>query len=337
MLCGVLAQTAAVRAQSACPTGTPQLIIYRAGSLTAAFTAVEKLFTAQTGVCVVDVAAGSVDAARRVTTGEEPCDIYAAADYEDIELLLKPARFAAYDIRFAQGAMVLAYTTNSKNAATIAAAGPFSPPASVPNAASDWYTQLTQAGVAIGGSHPFLDPSGYHADHIFQLANSNYGVANLYDTLLQHYSISKATDALGKTYDYQFIYENNAYAAFKADTTNTYRYVHLPDAVNLGNPSLNRAYSSAKIIIPGLYGGGGDSLVAIPATRVEWGLTILRTAPNPANAVRFLQLLFGSQGIALQQSNGPPPISPPLVSAEDYARLPSQLKLLVNVDTRRSP
>jgi hypothetical protein len=35
--------------------------------------------------------------------------------------------------------MVLAYTTNSKNAATIAAGGAFNPPASVPNVAADWY------------------------------------------------------------------------------------------------------------------------------------------------------------------------------------------------------
>ena len=50
-----------------------------------AFSKVEKLFTQQTGVCVVDVSAGSVDLARRVTAGKEACDIYASADYKDIE------------------------------------------------------------------------------------------------------------------------------------------------------------------------------------------------------------------------------------------------------------
>jgi hypothetical protein len=38
--------------------GAPQLIIYHAGSLSAAFAAAEQLFTQQTGVCVTDVAAG---------------------------------------------------------------------------------------------------------------------------------------------------------------------------------------------------------------------------------------------------------------------------------------
>jgi len=120
--------------------------------------------------------------------------------------------------------MVLAYTTSSLNAATIATSGGgFNPPTSVPNAAADWFMQLARTGAAIGGSNPFLDPSGYRADMIFQLTETNYDVANLYDTLLQHYFITKTTDTLGKTYDYQFIYEHSAFAAFNADATKTYR------------------------------------------------------------------------------------------------------------------
>src|SRR5262249_19587456 len=144
-----------VGAQGTCAPDAQQLIIYHAGSLTAAFAAVEKLLTQQTGICVLDVAAGSIDAARRVTVGQEPCDIYASADYQDIELLLKPAGYADYDILFAQGGMVLAYTTTSKNAESITAPNsPFTPPTAVPEAAATWYAQLTQPGVTIGGSHP---------------------------------------------------------------------------------------------------------------------------------------------------------------------------------------
>jgi ABC-type molybdate transport system substrate-binding protein len=44
----------AASANAACAPGTPQLIIYHAGSLSAAFAAVEQLFTQQTGVCVTD-------------------------------------------------------------------------------------------------------------------------------------------------------------------------------------------------------------------------------------------------------------------------------------------
>ena len=65
---GLSSLAASVRA--ACSPDAPQLIIYHAGSLTAAFSAVETLFTQQTDICVTDVSAGSVDAARRITTGQ---------------------------------------------------------------------------------------------------------------------------------------------------------------------------------------------------------------------------------------------------------------------------
>jgi ABC-type molybdate transport system substrate-binding protein len=330
---GVLSLAGLAGAQTTCAPGSQQLIIYHAGSLTAAFSPIEKLFTQQTGVCVVDVAAGSVDAARRVTAGQEPCDIYASADFEDVDVLLKPAGYADYNIQFAQGGMVLAYTTNSKNATTIAAPnGVFNPPTSVPDAAADWYTKLTQTGVTIGGSHPFLDPSGYRSDMIFQLTEDHYGIPNLYDVLLGHYSINKSTDKLGTTFDYTFTYEHSALAAFKADATNSYRYVKLPDAVSLADPQKNHRYREASVIIPGLHLPYSAPVVRIPGSRVVWGLTVLKTAGNKANAIKFLQLLFSSQGVALQTATGPAPISPPLVSHQDFRQLPASLRSLVNVE-----
>jgi ABC-type molybdate transport system substrate-binding protein len=92
---------------------------------------------------MVDVSAGSVDLARRITAGGETRDIYASADYADIDLFLKPPGYARYNILFGEGGMVLAYTAGSRNAATIAAANStFSPPAFVPDAAADWYRRL---------------------------------------------------------------------------------------------------------------------------------------------------------------------------------------------------
>jgi molybdate/tungstate transport system substrate-binding protein len=328
-----LAQPAA--AQSSCAPGSQQLIIYHAGSLTAAFSQVEKSFTQQTGICVTDVSAGSVDLARRVTAGRETCDIYASADYEDIDVLLKPAGYAQYNIVFAQGEMVLAYTINSKNSATIAdPRGVFNPPASIPDAADDWYAQLTQSGVTVGGSHPFLDPSGYRADMIFQLAESHYAVPNLYDKLLTHYALTRSTDALGKTYDYQVIYAHSALAAYNADATKSYRFVKLPEDIGLGDPGLNHHYRKAGVIVPGLHVAGAAHSVRIPATRVQWGLTILKDAPNQDNAVKFLQLLFGPEGVAAQTATGPAPISPPVVSHEDFAELPALLRSIVNEEQK---
>jgi ABC-type molybdate transport system substrate-binding protein len=66
------------------------------------------------GVAIVDKFGGSVSLARQVTVGGEPADLYASADYEDIDVLLKP-KWAKYTIRFAQGGMVLVYKINDPN------------------------------------------------------------------------------------------------------------------------------------------------------------------------------------------------------------------------------
>ncbi len=329
----VLAGVGSATAQQPCAAGQPQLIVYHAGSVSAAFKAVEKRFTEQTGACVIDVAGGSVSAARQITTGAQPCDIFASADYEVIDQMLKPAHFADYDILFARGAMVMAYTTASRNAATIAAPGAFNPPDGVPEAAPDWATQLTQPGVVISGSHPFLDPSGYRADLIFQLAQDGSPRRDLYDTLLGHYAVGKPGDALGKAFDYQFTYEHSARAAAGADPSGTYRYVRLPDHIGMDSSSLDARYARRGITIPGLALAANTPTVRIPASRVTWGLTVMKNAPNRDNALRFLQLLFSPSGVAMQTSAGPEPISPPLVSKSDYAKLPVALQSLVRVQS----
>lgn len=318
-----------VEAREPCPAGAQQLIVYHAGSLSAGLTPIEELFTQQTGVCVVDIAGASVGILRRAAADHLPIDIYAGADFEVIDRMLKPAGLADYSVLFAQGSMVLAYTTASKNAATIAAPGTFNPPDTVPAAAKDWAMQLTQPGVTIAGSHPFLDPGAYRADMIFQLAQDYYGVPNLYNELLGHYRIAGAPGGLGKVFDYQFTYEHNARAAYKADKTGTYRYVRLPDEVNLGATGLNPLYAKRGIAIPGLQTAGAAATVRIPASRVTWGITLMNSAPNREHALAFLQLLFGNQGTAILNAQGPAAISPPTISKQDYARLPALLKPLV--------
>ena len=39
-----------------------------------------------------------------------------------------------------------------------------------------WYETLTAPGVRISGAHPFMDPGGYRAHMIFELAQAHYKV-----------------------------------------------------------------------------------------------------------------------------------------------------------------
>ena len=248
----------------------------------------------------------------------------------DIDLL-KPGGYADYNILFSQTNMVLGYTTSSKQAATIANTGQeFAPPGSIPEVAKDWYDQLRQTNVWIGGTNPFQDPSAYRTQFIFQLTETLYGVPNLYNLLQEHYSINKTSDVLGQTYYYTFTYESSALAAYQA-APGTYRYARLPAPVALSKPALNAQYGTASLVIPGLGTPNSAPFVELKGSRVVFGVTILKSAPNPDNAARFLALLFSDQGVALQRTTGPQPISPPLVSAADANALPQSLRSAVTV------
>jgi molybdate/tungstate transport system substrate-binding protein len=277
---------------------------------------------------------GAVEAARRVTVGKEPCDIYAGADYTIIDAFLKPA-YADYNVLFAQSGMVLTYTTDSRNAASIAdPAGPaFAPPASVPNAMANWYTSLTQPGVRIGGSNPSNDPGGYRALMVMQLAQYFYGLPTLYQDLFRNHMIAGPNDRLGATYDYGFSYEHSARASAARDPK--FRYVRLPPAVDLSSPAKAAYYGQAVVSIAGF--ASTDPWYMMRGTRAIFGLTVLKNAPNKEAAIRFLQFMLSTQpgeGVAIQTASGAEPINPngpAVTSLDDYLKLPDSLKPLVKI------
>ena len=313
--------SAGAQMKNCVPQSSQQLIIYRAGSLTRAFEPLKQTFTCQTGIPVTDVAMGSVDAARQITAGGQKADIYAPADYLDIDLLMKPAGYAEFNVVFAQGRMVLAYSASG-----LAAKG-----LPVPKATGNWYEILTMPGVTIGGGHPFLDPGAYRGPMIFQLAEAFYKVPNLYNNLLQHEVITGSDPtgtALGRLYDFQFTYEHNARAS--ASTNPDYRYMELPDEINMSDPAKDAFYrQNAVVAIPGLGTPQSTRTVQIPGAHVAWGITILKGAPNKENAIKFLQLLLSPTGSELLNVNGPDPISPALVSASDFVKVPPALRPLL--------
>jgi len=328
----ILPLAAAAQTPNCVAPSTQQLIIYRAGSLTRAFTPLIRDFTCRTGIQVKDVPMGSVDAGRQITAGGQACDLYAPADYLDIDLFMKPAGYANFNIVFARGKMVLAYSASGLAAKKL-------PPVAEPGGrrvVAKWYEILTLPGVAIGGGNPFLDPGAYRAPMVFQLAEAYYKVPNLYNNLLEHVVIAgsdPSAPTLGKGFDFQFTYEHTARAA--ASTNPDYRYVNLPDEVNLSDPAKDAFYrQNAVVVIPGLGTSRSARTVAVPGAHVAWGITLLKDAPNKANAIKFLQLLLGPVGKAALNDNGPAPISPALVHSEDFRRLPGALRSIVKAENK---
>jgi molybdate/tungstate transport system substrate-binding protein len=229
--------------------------------------------------------------------------------------------------------MVLGYLVTNPNTNGIAQSGGFNPPNTIPEAVPNWYQLLRAPGVKVGGVHPFLDPGSYRSHLIFQLAEDYYKVPNLYNDLLRHYvafsltAPKSASNQIALGSDFQLSYEHSAQANAKKNPD--YRYVYLPDSVDLSNSEKNGYYSRAAIVVPGLGLPGAARSVSIPATRVAWGVTVLNKAPNQDNAIQFLQLLLGSSGANALAAHGPSPMNPAVVNPRDYKKLPASLKALV--------
>jgi molybdate/tungstate transport system substrate-binding protein len=150
------------------PSGN--ILIFHAGSLSVPFEAMEKEFEQMhPSVDVLREAAGSQACARKITDVGKPCDIMASADYKVIDKLLIPD-YADWNIRFASNQLVLCYTESSSQAGRVDA--------------ENWYRILQESGVVWGHSDPTLDPCGYRALMVMQLAELHYEIPGLYDGLL---------------------------------------------------------------------------------------------------------------------------------------------------------
>jgi molybdate/tungstate transport system substrate-binding protein len=115
-----------------------------------------------------------------------------------------------------------------------------------------------------------------------------------------------------------------------AKTNPDYRYIDLPDEINMSDPSKDAFYrQNAVVAIPGLGTPQSNRTVQIPGTHVAWGITILKAAPNRENALKFVQMVLSPTGTELLKANGPDPISPALVSASDYRKVPQTLQPFV--------
>lgn len=340
--------TAGAQVSTCKPSTGHKLYVFHAGSLSLspAFTAIEAAYTCRTGVQVEDTASGAVDAMRQITAGGHSCDVFATADYTNIDQFLKPLGLARYNVVFAAGRMVLTYSAKAlqaKNLPVIAdpSSPPFHAPVSIPHAVQNWYQILNIPGVVIGGSHPFLDPSGYKTHMIFQLAEDFYKEPNLYDNLMRHLLVIPLDKpkgfSLDSQVDFQFAYEHYAQKLAAASKDGDFRYVKLPEEVDMSDFGKQSSYFKAMVVIPGLGVPNSPASVTIHGARVAWGITVMRDAAHPRDAVEFLRFLLGPEGRAILETKGPKPLVPALVSASDLRRLPSQLQPLVQSSRQLTP
>jgi molybdate/tungstate transport system substrate-binding protein len=297
------------------PTGT--LTIFHAGSLAVPFAKMEKAFEARyPKVALQREAAGSTRCARKIIDLNKPCDIMASADYKVIDKLLIPGH-ARWNIRFATNQLVLCYTEKSRCAKEINA--------------QNWYEILQRKGVVWGHSDPNLDPCGYRALMVLQLAEQYYKKPELYKNLIssrpQENIRPKSVELISLL---QTGHMDYAWEYLSVAVQHGLKYVTLPDEVNLGNYQYDNLYEKAIVKVTGKEPG---TYMQIKGKSVTYGVTLLNNSPNREAAIVFLQYLLNPEGgLKVLKEMGQPPFVPcqvPTVQMKEL--LPKELQGLVQV------
>jgi molybdate/tungstate transport system substrate-binding protein len=294
-----------------------KLMMFHAGSLSVPFEAMEKAF--ETKYPKVDLqreAAGSQACARKVTDLKKPCDIMASADYKVIDKLLIP-QYADWDIRFATNQLVLCYTEKSKDAKQINK--------------DNWFNILSKKGIVWGHSDPNLDPCGYRALMVLQLAEKHYKQPGLYEKLLANRpkenirpkSVELVSLLQTGNMDYAWEYLSVA-------VQHELKYILLPDEINLGNYQFDDFYSQAVVQVTGKQPG---TFMEMKGGSVTYGITMIKNAPNREAAIAFLKYMLDPQGgLKVLKDQGQPPFIPCRIPTDKMkALIPEELRGLIEV------
>jgi len=297
------------------PKGT--VVMFHAGSLTMPFEAMEKQFEARyPGVDLQREASGSQAAARKVTDLNKPCDIMASADFKVIDKLLIP-RYADWNIRFATNQLVLCYTDKSKYSKKVNA--------------RNWHEILQRKDVVWGHSDPNLDPCGYRALMVLQLAEKYYKKPGMYEKILANRPLANVRPksvelvSLLQTGNMDYAWEYLSVAV-----QHGLKYVALPDKINLGNYKEDPFYSQAMVKVTGKKPG---EYMDMKGESVTYGITLIKDAPNKEAAIAFLEYMLDPKGgLKILKDQGQPPFIPCRVPTEKMKSvLPEKLKKLVQV------
>jgi molybdate/tungstate transport system substrate-binding protein len=304
MLLALLIRPSNSKSQS--PAQHKELIIFHAGSLSVPIKQVAMEYEKRNpGTKIFLESAGSLVCARKVTELKKPCDIIASSDYFVINELLIPD-YASWSISFATNEIVIAYFEKSKYSKEINS--------------DNWMDILQRKDVIYSRSDPDSDPCGYRTLFTFMLAEKYYkkpGLSEKMSSKDKDYIRPKEVDLVAllesNAIDYMFQYKSVA-------IQHGLKYIELPKAINLSDPSKNDIYSSVSTYVAGNKPG---IKMKVTGDYINYSITVLNNAPQKEEAVNFLEFLLSPEGMKIFKSNGQEPLIP--FSTEQFDKLPLQL------------
>lgn len=229
--------------------------------------------------------AGSRACAQAFLAGKN-ADIIALADPHVFDDLLVPEHVDVFFV-FATDQMVLAYDEFSYHSSNINH--------------ENWVDVLLQDDVSFARSDHNLDPCGYRALMVWQLAEKYYDKKDLFENLNQRCMpeqiYTKSIDLCEALYegrvDYAFIYSS------EAEQFN-FKHIKLPGRINLSNPVYAEYYAQATVTV--INSHGGVSLVR--GAPIEFAVAIPKKSTNKKQAELFLKMLTSVEGEKILEGCG---------------------------------
>jgi molybdate/tungstate transport system substrate-binding protein len=332
-------------------SGKTPLVVFAAGSLILPFGDLEKAFEAK--YPKIDVQAeyhGSIQVIRQVTDLHKAIDVIATADASLVPMLMYTAAdpdtgrsYADWYIQFATNHLALAYRPGTKYASEIDP--------------DNWYTVLARPDVKVGIADPRFDASGYRTLMTYALAQDYYKKNTLFRDMFSgiftyplgifkddgittitvpeivetkpgsHVIIRGASIQLialleSGDLDYAFEYES-------VIQQHGLKMVHLPDAINLGEPGYNQVYKTVQVNLD--FQRFATIKPQFQGERIGYGITIPSNAPHPGEAELFIAFLLGPEGRSIMQTDHHPVFNPSI--GYNYQGIPPSLQALCVADS----
>ncbi|MGH7121391.1 MAG: extracellular solute-binding protein [Acetobacteraceae bacterium] len=239
-------------------------------------------FAKENSVTFEGIGQGSYALARLIAGKRLACDVFVAITPGPIEVLLK-ARLIEQAGPVASTAMVIAYAPKSRFAALFARGQP-------------WWQVLESPGLRFGRTDPTTDPQGRNIIFTMLLAARYYHqpglAARILGPLLNHRQIFTEASILSRLEAGQ-LDASSGYAS--ATRSHHLPFVRLPDEINLSNPAMEKKwYGTVHFALPGPEGKPRE----VHTEPLVFYAAVLRDAPDPALAAKFVRFLLSSAGQA---------------------------------------
>ncbi|MXV64219.1 extracellular solute-binding protein [Natronorubrum sp. JWXQ-INN-674] len=261
--------TAGIVATAGCLGTSDRVRVLSAGSLAVVLEEhVGPAFESETGISYEGEYHGSNIVMRMIEDGTKHPDVVVSADVELLRDRLYPDR-AEWDLEFAANEVGIVYNPETELGARLEADEP-------------WYEVFADADAdEIAISDPDLDPLGYRAVHLFELAEHRYGLEGFRETMLERTYWEPNEPQLLTGIEAGNRACAVAYRNMAADHDLPFRA--LSDAYNFGNPEYAEEYAEASYTTE-----DGYSTVGTPTI---YNATVRTDADNPEAGREFVSSL----------------------------------------------